>query len=136
MSKSPSNQDPAIENDPVWKLLENARPHAASPRFADDVVRLARLDADRPLPWWRRGFAPVPVTATAGLAAAIVLGVFALRPAQDAPPAPAPVVVAPEVSKEARVAHLQEVLETEMLFAAVEHIDEFSDEELITLIGF
>jgi hypothetical protein len=136
MRKIPQHEESPIENDPVWDLLDHAHSRHAGPRFADDVVRLARLDADRPLPWWQRWFAPVPATALAGLAAAVVVGIFVIRPAGDAPQLQPPVVITVAESKEARFAHIQEVLETEMLFAAVEHLDEFSDEELVALIGF
>lgn len=136
MSKSSQHEGNSIEHDPVWRLLENAQSHSAGPRFVDDVLRLARLDADRPQPWWARWFAPVPATAFAGLAAAVVVGFFALRPAPDTPSGPAPVVMGSSESKEARIAHIQEVLETEMLFVAVEHLDAFSDEELVALMGF
>lgn len=138
--KHQQNRD-TFDYDPVWKLLDQASSRNAGARFADDVVRLARLDADRPQPWWMRWMAPVPVASFAGVAAAVTLGFLALRPATDAPHvdpsvAATPDAAAPVASTEERVAHLQEVLETEMLFAAVENLDEFSDAELVTLIGF
>jgi len=138
MSKESHDEHTPIENDSVWKLLGNARTHVAGPRFVDDVVRFSRLHTNRPEPWWARWFTPIPVTActAAGVAAAVVVGFFALRPAPVAPSVPALVGVDRLASKEAGYAHIQEVLETEMLFAAVEHLDEFSDEELVVLMGF
>jgi hypothetical protein len=35
-----------------------------------------------------------------------------------------------------QAANLQEIAETEILIAAVDHLDEFSDNELVSLIGF
>jgi hypothetical protein len=35
-----------------------------------------------------------------------------------------------------RAAEIQDIAETETLIAAVDHLDEFSDTELVTLIGF
>jgi hypothetical protein len=129
-----SQDEPSLEHDPVWKLLERSQSRAAGPRFADDVVRMARLDVPPPSRFWHHWFAPVP--ALAAVAAAVVVGFFVLRPATDAPPSHAPVVTAKDVEKEAGFAHIQEVLETEMLFAALERLDDISDEELVALIGF
>ena len=129
-------QPDPIENDAVWKLLDHSRPHSAGPRFVDDVVRRARMDADAPVSWWSRGFSPAPAMAVAGLAAAFVAGFFVLRPAADDPPGEIRSAVVEDAADQERLAHLQEVLETEMLFAAVEHLEDFSDAELISLIGF
>jgi len=135
MSDFPHDQPP-IESDPVWNLLERSQSRQAGSRFADDVVRMARLDGDRPMPFWHRWFAPLPATAFAGVAAALVVGFFALRSAPDASPVDAPVAIVADPASDAGFAHIQEVLETEMLFAAIDHLDDFSDEELIVLIGF
>jgi len=125
-----------IEDDAVWSLLKHASNPVPGTRFADDVVRMARLDGERDQRWWSRWFAPIPAAAMAGAAAALVFGVFLLRNA-DVPMvhdvASTEVV---EIPSEAGFAHLQEVLETEMLFVAVERLDDFSDEELLALIGF
>ena len=140
MHESRKEDDPQredlIEDDPVWSLLARSPSRSAGPRFVDDVVRRARLDGDGPLPWWSRWQSPVPAWAAAGIAAALVAGFFALRPPVDAPPVINQAALIEEAAEEERLAHLQEVLETEMLFAAVEHLDEFSDTELISLIGF
>lgn len=126
-----------IENDPVWKLLAHSPRRPAGPRFVDDVVRRARPNADAPAPWWARWLAPAPAMAAAsGLAAAVIVGWFVLSPATDDASPEIQVAALDAAAEEERLAHLQEVLETEMLFAAVEHLDDFSDAELITLIGF
>lgn len=136
MKPNPDHKSPAIEDDAVWSLLENASKTEAGPRFADDVVRMARLDGEREQPWWRRWFAPVPAATLAGAAAALVFGVFLVRNV-DVPAEPGVASVeGTEVSSDNGFAHLQEVLETEMLLVAVERLDDFSDEELLALIGF
>jgi len=138
MFKKPHNEPTPIETDAVWKLLGNTRSYSAGPRFADDVVRLSRRHAKSSRPWWLRWLMPVPATVLAGGAAAtaVVVGFFTLRPAPMAPLEPTPAAVVSLESKDAGYAYIQEVLETEMLFAAVEHLDQFSDEELIALMGF
>lgn len=131
MKDTHSQQDASIDQDPVWKLLEQSQSRAASPRFTDQVVRLARLDVDESRSCWSRWFAPMRMGACTGVAAAMVIGFFALRSAPDVP-----LAVGADVVEEANFAHIQEVLEVEMLFAAVEYMDAFSDEELVALIGF
>jgi len=126
-----------LENDPVWTLLGQASTPQAGPRFVDDVVRLAKLDGGPVAPWWKRWFAsPGPAAAFAGAAAAVLFGLFLLKPSADAPhDSPAPAISSHEVEAE-RLEHIQEVLETELLLVAVEHLNEFTDDELVALIGF
>ncbi|MEO8614781.1 MAG: hypothetical protein ABI600_06540, partial [Luteolibacter sp.] len=66
MNRNITPPDDSWESDAVWKLLDQAAPHTASPRFTDDTVRAARL-AGEVKPWWSRLLSPVPL---AGLAAA------------------------------------------------------------------
>lgn len=138
MKNSHHNHRHTLEDDPVWKLLGHASKPPEGPRFVDDVVRLAKLEGGPALPWWRRWLAsPVPAAAFAGAAAAVLIGLFALRPAADAPPdAGAGLAAAPPAVEVDRLDHIQEVLESELLLVAVDHLDEFSDDELVALIGF
>ena len=130
MNRKPLNNDASWENDAVWKLLEQAPPATASPRFADDVVRAARL-MEQPQPWWRRVFSPAPLAGLAAATAALVFAVVQLTsPAPGGDPRPDPPNVA------ARAAEIQEIAETETLLTAVDHLDDFSDTELASLIGF
>ncbi len=132
-----SESDDGIENDPVWSLLSHSASRTAGPRFADDVVRKARLGERGPVSrWWNRWFTPLPAMAAAGIAAALVAGFFLASPSAEAPREPGRIVLTDEEAEAENLAHLQEVLETEMLFVAVEHLDDFSDAELISLIGF
>ncbi len=128
MNRKPLNNDESWENDAVWKLLDQAPPAVAGPRFVDDTVRAARL-AGQPSPWWRRVFSPVPL---AGLAAAAAAVVFVFT--QVSAPAPGVDPVSGLAASE-QAAQIQEIAETETLISAVDHMEDFSDTELVALIG-
>lgn len=121
--------DDSWESDAIWKLLDKVQPQVASPRFTDNTVRAARLVGSAP-GWWRRLFAPAPLAGLAATAAALVIAVLTLNPApiHTANPATA-------TSDEA-FAGIQELAETEVLSAAVDNLDNFTDTELVCLIGF
>ena len=127
------NQDDSWESDDVWKLLDQAAPPSASPRFVDDVVRMAKL-LPAPTPWWRRLLAPAPLTGLAGAAAAIALAVTLLHSPQPGPPTTEP--IAEHAVQTDEYEALQDLAETETLIAAADHLDQFSDDELARLIGF
>jgi hypothetical protein len=130
MSKHPQSPREPWEDDPVWKLLDAAPATKAGPRFADDVVRLARLDVS-PAPWWRRIFAPAPMAGLAVATAALAFGIFALTgPADEAPATPSVATQTEDIE------WIEEQVEAEILIAVVDHLDEFSDAELVSLIGF
>lgn len=119
--------DDSWESDPVWELLDQAQPVRASARFADDTVRAARMDvADQP--WWSRWFAPAPLTGLAACAAAVALA-FVAWSGTDRP-------TGATAADSSRAAEIQEIAETETLIAAVDQLEDFSDHELVTLIGF
>lgn len=130
MNRTPEPNDDSWENDPVWKLLDESPPATASPRFADDVVRAARL-AGQDAPWWERWFAPIPLAGLGAAATACVLAVISLRNDAPATHDGALAVINTEAFSE-----IQEVAETEALISAVENLDDFSDMELVSLIGF
>ncbi|GAA5124728.1 hypothetical protein JIN84_13060 [Luteolibacter yonseiensis] len=129
MHRDPLPTDDSWESDAVWKLLDESPPQVASPRFADDVVRMARLTADE-VPWWKKLFSPAPLAglaaASAALAFAVVplVGLFHESASQtvflDSPQAVA----------------IQDIAETETLIAAADQLEDFSDNELVSLIGF
>lgn len=129
MNRKPLNNDASWENDAVWKLLDQAPPATAGPRFADDVVRAARL-MEQPQPWWKRIFSPAPL---AGLTAATAALVFTIVQLTSPSPVDAPVV---NLTNSERAAEIQEIAETETLLTAVDHLDDFSNTELASLIGF
>lgn len=126
---SPQSDD-SWESDAVWKLLDQAPPQSASRRFADETVRAARL-LEEPAAWWKRLFSPAPLTGFTVATAAIA---FALVPLFK----PAPVSVAPVsvAMNSPQAVAIQDIAETETLIAAVDQLDDFSDNELVSLIGF
>ncbi|MEI6175361.1 MAG: hypothetical protein WCS43_00600 [Verrucomicrobiota bacterium] len=131
MNRKPLNNDASWENDAVWKLLDQAPPATAGPRFADDVVRAARL-IEQPQSWWRRIFSPAPLAGLAAATAALAFAVVQLTssaPGGDSRPSV-------NLVNSEQAAEIQEIAETETLLTAVDHLDDFSDTELASLIGF
>jgi hypothetical protein len=129
MNRTPLHSDYSLETDAVWKLLDQATPAAASPRFVDDTVRAARL-AGQPQAWWKRLLTPAPLAGLAGATAALVFTVISLSG-----PTPEPGSLTTAFDSE-HAAAIQEIAATETLLAAVDNLDEFSDNELVCLIGF
>ncbi|MEI8039722.1 MAG: hypothetical protein WCJ14_15180 [Verrucomicrobiota bacterium] len=130
MNRKPLNHDDPRENDAVWKLLDQAPPATAGPRFAERTVRAARL-ASQAQPWWQRLFAPAPLAGLAAATAALVFSVVNWS-GQAAPQSGAPNAQLHAT----RVAEIQDIAETETLIAAADQLDDFSDRELVSLIGF
>jgi len=119
------------EDDATWKLLGDAAPKKASGRFADDTLRAVRLlpEAD---PWWPKILTFSP---WAALAACGVFAVFFLMEEDSKPGSGGGIAHAP-ANQEDQWVQIEEVAEAEMLAAAADHLDRFSDQELVTLIGF
>ena len=129
MNRKPLPNDDSWESDAVWKLLDQAAPKTAGPRFSDDTVRAARLAGQGRAGWWRL-FSP---QALGGLAAATAALAIAFVSLHETPPTPP--VVGVVVTADESFAEMQELAETEALSAAVDHLDEFTDSELVCLIG-
>jgi hypothetical protein len=129
MNRKPLHTDDSWENDAVWKLLDQATPANAGPRFLDDTVRAARLTGQAK-PWWKLVFSPIPLAGLAGATAALVFSAASL-----VGPATGPDIQATALDTE-RAAEIQDIAETETLISALDHLDDFSDTELVTLIGF
>lgn len=116
--------------DATWKLLGEAKPSRASGRFADDTVRAMKL-----LPegnsWWPKivSFSP-----WVGVAACGVLAVFLFTNGPDEGAGEQSPVVT--VTAEEKWVTIAEVAEAEMLAAAADDLDSFSDQELASLVGF
>ncbi|MES2659466.1 MAG: hypothetical protein V4689_12675 [Verrucomicrobiota bacterium] len=126
MNRDPHTTDDSWESDAVWKLLDQAPAPKASARFVDDTLRAVRLAADVK-PWWKRLFSPVPLAGLAGATAALAFSFIMTAPKStdgtvylDSPQAVA----------------IQDIAETETLIAAADRLDDFSDNELVSLIGF
>ena len=119
------------DKDATWELLGKAAPRKAGGRFADNTLRAVKLlpEAD---PWWPKALSFSPWVAIAACAA---LGVFFfLNPTDDGGSnAPSIVIVTDEADQWVEI---EAVAEEEMLAAAADHLDRFSDQELVSLIGF
>lgn len=117
-------------DDATWKLLGEAEQSRASGKFTDDTVRAVRLLPETDS-WWPKivSFSP-----WGGVAAGGALAVFLFVNGSDerAGEQGSVVTVAPE---EKWVA-IEEVAEAEMLAAAADDLDSFSDQELASLVGF
>lgn len=116
------------ESDVTWRLLGKAAPKLASARFADDVVRAVRLlpEAD---PIWPR---ILKFSRWSLVAACVVLAASIFIDPLKTIPNQGPVVE----DHKTRWEQIENAAQAELLAAAVEHMDEFSDQDLITMIGF
>ncbi len=126
-----SEQEDWNEKDATWELLGEAAPRKAGGRFADDTLRAVKLlpEAD---PWWPKILSFSPWVAVAACAA---LAAFLFMNPADVGSSAAPSVV--NISDDAdQWVEIEAVAEEEMLAAAADHLDRFSDQELVTLIGF
>jgi hypothetical protein len=129
MNRTKPTPDSSWESDAVWKLLDQAPPVTASPRFVDETVRAARLDAKETRWWSRLFFSPAPLAGLAAGAAAVTftfISMMGTTPEADWHLA--------ELDSHAYA--IQEIAETETLIAALDQLDDFSDDELVSLIGF
>jgi|694.fasta_scaffold73661_7 hypothetical protein len=118
-------------NDDTWELLGKATPRKAGGRFADDTLRVVKMlpEAD---PWWPRSLNFSPWFALAACAA--VAAFFFLNPSDNGINGFPPIV---NVTDEAEQwVEIEVVADEEMLAAAADHLERFSDQELVTLIGF
>lgn len=120
--------DDSWESDAVWKLLDQAPPSPASARFADDTLRAVRL-APAAVSWWSRLLSPAPLTGLAA-AAALTLAFISLTGRGPEANAPAAMIDSPQAVA------IEDIAETETLIAAADQLDDFSDMELVSLIGF
>lgn len=121
-----------LENDAVWNLLDRASPRTARPSFADDVVRMAKLEG-QPLPWWKNWKVLAP---SIGLAATAAVTLTLVISAEREVSAPVIATNDPAPVETDAFAEIQDYAETETLIAAADHLDDFSDQELVGLIGF
>jgi hypothetical protein len=116
------------QDDKTWQLLGKSAPKQASGRFADDVVRAVRLlpEAD---PVWPR---ILKFSRWSLVAACVILVVSIFSDPVVNDPAKAPNVA----DNEAQWEQIEDVAQAELLTAAADHLDDFSDQDLITMIGF
>ena len=119
-----------FEKDPVWDLLRESAAHRPGPNFAANVVRAARMEPPAK-PWWSRLLIPASVGGVLAGAAALVVVTLTLQTNPGSSTA-GPVYTPGDSS----LADLQDDVETEAFLAAAEHLGDYSDEELVSLIGF
>lgn len=138
------------EGDETWQLLGKAAPKQASARFADDVVRAVRLLPEKEPVWPRI----LRFSRWSLVAACVVLAVSIYIDPNKISPANAPIVVnpglpthagdpirvsnrVPEIANnDAQWKQIEDVAQAELLTAAADHLDDFSDQDLVTMIGF
>lgn len=127
------------ETDPVWDLLAQSPPPKAGPAFAQNVVRAARLEG-QPQAAWRRWIALRPIAGLAVTAAAAITIAFLAFLAWPDRVAPTPLVGQdpgrPAGVESAPFEDMQDLADEELLLAAADHLADFSDAELIGLLGF
>jgi hypothetical protein len=118
-------------NYDTWELLGKATPRKAGGRFADDTLRVVKLlpEAD---PWWPRSLNFSPWFA---LAACAAVAAFLFLNAIESGGGGSPPVANARDEAEQWV-EIEAVAAEEMLAAAADHLERFSDQELVTLVGF
>lgn len=128
MNRNSPPPDDSWESDAVWQLLDQAPPKTAGARFTDDTVRAARLSIVSP--WWKRLLSPAPLAGLAAATGAFAFAVLSLTGPESVTQPQIVIVDSPQAIA------IQEFAETETLIAAVDQLDDFSDKELVSLIGF
>ncbi len=118
-----------VSQDPVWDLLRQSPAPTVSPVFADRVMRAVRQGEVRSQPFWARSYAVVGSVAAMAAALTIAAVIFFLPETTQS-------VVEHRPEPADAFATLDEVANQEMLLAATDHLGEFSDTELVSLIGF
>ena len=127
MNRDPLNSDDSWESDAVWKLLDQAPAPQAKAHFVDDTLRAVRLTGNVK-PWWRRLLSPLPLAGLTGATAALVFSL--VGPSQE------PVQREFVTLDSPQAVAIQDIAETETLIAAADQLENFSDRELVSLIGF
>jgi len=131
MNRAPLSEDDSWESDTVWKLLDEALPVAAGPRFADKVMRAVKLD-EAPAPWWKRFALPISL---GGLTAATVAVALAVHITMAPVPSSNHSAVVNKPTAESFDA-VQDITDSEALVTAADHLDRYSDTELVSLITY
>lgn len=134
MNREPHSSDDSWESDTVWKLLDEAPAARASGRFVADVMRDVRLDEVHE-PWWKRLVSPLGLglggLAGAAVTAAVVLAIHVSGPTSPSGSGQRAIATTADESFGA----VQELADTEVLEAAADHLDRYSDTELVSMIG-
>lgn len=129
MNRNSLPPDDSWESDAVWQLLDQAPPKLASAHFTADTVRAARL-ASATKPWWSRVLSPAPLAGLAAATAALAFAIISLVGPTNVSGSQIALLDSPQAFA------IQDIAETEALIAAADQLDDFSDSELVGLIGF
>jgi hypothetical protein len=121
-----------LERDPVWSLLARSPAPRAGGSFVADVLRSVHLAAPAPAAWWQRWFSPWTLGGLASTAAGVALALWLWSPPTGGSAGGGPVAQNHEGFSDQQ----QALAEEEMLVAAADHLSEFSDAELVVLLGF
>lgn len=126
---SPHSND-SLDSDAVWQLLDQAAPRTASGGFVADTVRAARQEGQARPGWWHHWWSPAPLAGLAATAVAAAVALMVFFPRHQPGPG-GDVVLTPADSFES----IQQLADEEALTAALEYPEDFSDAELVYLIG-
>jgi hypothetical protein len=129
MQRKSSSSDESWESDAVWQLLDQAPAPKAGHQFVNDTLRAIRL-ADEKKPWWSRFRSHTRIVGLAATTAAMALALLNLLEISNHHESQS------NTANPSQTATIQEIAETETLIAAADHLDDFSDTELVSLIGF
>lgn len=124
--------DAELDQDPVWNLLDEAPVQEPSPRFAQDLVRQARLEGQGSTPWWKTLFSPKPLIGVATAACACVALVLSFPGESTADPEP--IAAAPPAQTDDWEENFADALASELLTSAAEDPSLLSDSEIIALL--
>jgi hypothetical protein len=124
--------DHDLDHDPVWDVVDQARPQDAGPLFSRNVMREIRLSEQETRSWWKGLFGPKPL-AFGGLAAAAAFAILLSWNPGSTPSTPGLADDDPAPT-EVQLAELDEELNQELLIAAAEDPSLFSDEQLLALL--
>lgn len=136
--ESPTQKESELSHDQeLWDLLGKSSPTEASPLFSQNVVREIRIqehNSEQKLSFWQKLLVP-RYAFPAALAATALAAVLLWNPSQDSATSSQ---IAQNVDSELIpmeiASSLESSLESELLIAAANTPDLFSDEEVIAML--
>lgn len=121
------HKTPPEKTDPVWDLVRSSGLQQPSGSFVDDVLREARQSPRQRSAWFQKSWLIGSLTAAA---ACLVIAFAFFR----SPAAPLPNVVSNDLEEVSPLAEIEDEVEMELLFAALDYPDSISDEEFVELL--
>lgn len=124
-----SQDEQRLENDEVWELLQNSPSPQASPLFSRNIMRDIRLDESSSQSFWAR-FSWPRLIFPAALTVLIAIGFLSLNSPQP--------LNSPSLATQTQAAESTQLVEArfeeELLAAAADYPELFSDDELVALL--